>query len=194
MILYGEAPLLQKVLYLLRQASLEARGYFSEQSYADLPLPYLGPYRADILPDQPVLLAFEDNTTRRNLARRLRHPLAPALVAPSPGSVKTVGAGTIILGQATPSAQVDNLVLIEEEAQVGHRVQIGPFSFIGKAVIVESGVLIGGSVYIAAGAVIRSGVAVGTGAIVAPGAIVETDIPPFASVWGAPAQICPPGL
>lgn len=191
MILYGEASLLERLLPYIK---VPIEGYFGEQAYLGLPLPYLGPYQETIFPGKPVLLAFEDNTTRRNLAQRLRHPLASPIVASSYEKPKQVGASAILLGVVAASAQIGALVLVEEQAQVGPHVRIGPFSFIGKGALLESGAYLGASVYVAPKAVVCAGIKIGDGAIVAPGALVASDVPPFTYVQGSPAKPCPPSL
>lgn len=191
MILYGEVSLLER---LLPHIKAPVEGYFAEQAYLELPLPYLGPYQETIFPEKPVLLAFEDNTTRRNLAQRLRHPFATPIIASNYERPHQVGASAILLGIVAAFTQIGALVLVEEQAQVRPYAEIGPFSFIGKGALLESGACLGASVYIAPKAVICTGVKVGEGAIVAPGALVESDVPPFTYVQGSPAKPCPPTL
>ena len=81
------------------------------------------------------------------------------------------------------------------ECQVngGGSVKIGTAVIFGEKVTIESAqgpaVTIGDGAWIGDGASIRAGVSVGQGALVCSGSIVEADVPDYAVVEGAPAQV-----
>ena len=72
-------------------------------------------------------------------------------------------------------------------------VRIGTAVLFGEKVRIESArgraVAIGDGAWIGDGASIRPGVSVGRGALVCSGSVVDADVPDYAVVEGAPAQV-----
>jgi UDP-perosamine 4-acetyltransferase len=114
-----------------------------------------------------------------------RHP------ASAVASDLEAGAGTIILALAgvANAAALDEGVLVQQGAVVGHEATVGRFSVVNPNAAVSGCVRIGEGVMIGAQAVILEGLTIGDGARVGAGAVVTRDVPPGATVVGNPAHV-----
>lgn len=197
MILYGAGSFLQKVYETALSASELPTAYFTEpvEEIPSLPIPCMGPYSPEAYPGEGIFLAFLDNTIRRNLFRRVRHPLSKPLIHPlaqveAPAKIGAgafVGAGVHIAAGAT----VGPLVIIEEQARIEAGVEIAEGAYIGPHAQIEAGVQIGPYVYLGAGAVLTpmapaQALPIGEGSLIGPHARIQTPCPPFC--WVPPAK------
>ena len=64
-----------------------------------------------------------------------------------------------------------------------------PDAFMDGMPMTKGDIIIGSDVWIGTGAVILSGVTIGDGAIIAARSVVTKDMPPYAIVMGAPAEV-----
>ncbi len=197
MILYGAGPFLQKVYETALSASEFPTAYFTEpiEETPSLPIPFMGPYSSEVCPGEGIFLAFLDNTIRRNLFRRVRHPLSKPLIHPLAqveASAK-IGAGTFVGAdvQIGAEATIGPLVIIEEQARIGAGVEIAEGAYIGPHTQIETGVQIGPYVYLGAGAILTpmapaQVLPIGEGSLIGPHARIQTPCPPFC--WVPPAR------
>jgi serine O-acetyltransferase len=113
---------------------------------------------------------------------RLAHRLALANAQISIGDPGVVAAGVYIIhGQFV----ADGLV------EIGHGAVIGPFVTIGLRAGDVRGATIEPDVSIGTGAKVIGGVRIGAGAQIGANAVVVDDVPPGATVVGAPARVPP---
>jgi len=196
-ILYGAGPFLLKVYRTALAVGASPVAYFTEsiEETPLLPIPCLGSYDPGAYPEEKIFLAFLDNTIRRNLSRRLRHPLAEPLIHPSArveASAK-IGAGAFVGPnvQIGAGATIAPLVIIEEEAHIEAGVQIAEGAYIGPYAQIEAAVQIGPYVYLGAGASLTpmtpaQALSIGEGSLIGAHARIQTPCPPFC--WVPPAK------
>jgi len=197
-ILYGTGPFLRKVYETALAAGEVLTAYFTEplEETPPLPIPSIGPYNPEVHPDEAIFLSFLDGTIRRNLSRRLRHPLAGPLIHPSAqveNAVK-IGAGTFVGPgvQIGAEATIGPLVIIEEGARIEAGARIAEGAYIGPYAQIEAGVQIGPYVYVGAGAILApmapaQPLLIGEGSLIGPRARIQSPCLPFCCV--PPAKV-----
>ncbi len=201
MILYGAGPFLLRVYKTALATSEKVVGYFTEpiEPSPTLPIPHLEGYQPEIFPEVPVFLAFLDNTLRRNLFRRIRHPLAKALIHPSAEVAPSVsiGAGSFISPgvHIEAGAKVGPLVVIEEGAVIQADAIIEEGVFVGSFSRVAAGTRVGAYVYVGAGTILTpdppaSSLLIGEGTIIGAHMEVRKSCLPFS--WVLPGRTWPP--
>ncbi|MEO8070024.1 MAG: NeuD/PglB/VioB family sugar acetyltransferase [Acidobacteriota bacterium] len=140
------------------------------------------------------------STTRRGFIDAIRargfrfatvcHPSATISPRATIGAGTFVGAGVIIASQT----QVQEHVVINRGANVGHDVTIESFTTVGPGATMAGGVVIESGAYVGIGAVVRDHVRIGSGALVAAGALVVKSVPSRVMVIGAPARVVKEGV
>lgn len=194
MILYGGGDHALGLWEIIQLLELPFVGFFDD-GVGPFALPeeyHLGPYAAHIYPETPLLIAITDNTIRRNLSLRVRHPIASALVHPrayvSPSA--RLAPGVVVLPGAVvhSRAEIGPHVIINSGAVVEHFVRIGAFTHLSSRSVAGCRSEIGESCFIATGAIIAPNARVGEGCIVGAGSLVLHELPPFTKAWGVPAK------
>lgn len=197
MILYGAGPFLLRVYETALAASEKVVGYFTEsiEPSPTLPVPHLESYQPEILPEVPIFLAFLDNTLRRNLFRRIRHPLAKALIHPSAEVAPSVsiGAGSFVGPgvRIEAGAKIGPLVIIEEGAVIQAGAIIEEGAFVGSFSRVAAGTRVGAYAYVGARAILTpdhpaSSLLIGEGTIISSHMEVRKSCLPFS--WVLPGR------
>jgi UDP-3-O-[3-hydroxymyristoyl] glucosamine N-acyltransferase len=200
-ILYGAGPFLLRVYETALATSEKPVAYCTEpiEPSPELPIPHLETYQPEILPEVPVFLAFLDNTVRRNLFRRIRHPLAKALIHPSAEVAPSVsvGAGSFIGPgvRIEAGATVGPLVIIEEGAVIQAGAIIEEGAFVGSFSRVAAGTRVGAYAYVGAGTILTpdpppSSLLIGEGTIIGAHMEVRKSCLPFS--WVLPGRSWPP--
>ena len=190
MILYGTGDFLLKVYQTALAADHSPKACFIEplEPLPALPIPQLGTYDPHLYPDEPVFLAFLDNTHRRNLSRRLHHPLAPPIIHPTAQLHPSVhiGQGTFIgpFVCIEENTRIDALVIIEEGTIISPGVSVAEGTYIGPSCQIAAHTVIGAYVYIGAGAILQPAsqstpLYIGEGTIIGPGIRVSSSCPAF---------------
>jgi len=200
-ILYGAGPFLLRVYETALATSEKPLAYCTEpiEPSPTLPIPHLEGYQPEIFPEVPVFLAFLDNTFRRNILRRIRHPLAKALIHPSAEVAPSVsiGAGSFIGPgvRIEAGAKVGPLVIIEEGAVIQAGAIIEEGAFVGSSSWVAAGTRVGAYAYVGAGAILTpdpppSSLLIGEGTIIGAHMEVRKSCLPFS--WVLPDRTWPP--
>lgn len=194
MILYGGGDHALGLWEIIQLLELPFHGFFDDGSgpFA-LPSEYhLGPYDESVYPASPLLIAITDNTIRRNLALRVKHPIAPPLIHPkayvSPSA--RLGVGTVVLPQAAihSKAEIGAHAIINTGAVVEHFARIGNFSHLSSRSVVGCRGEVGDNCFVATGAIVAPGVRVGEGCVIGAGSVVLRNLEPFTKAWGVPAK------
>lgn len=194
MILYGGGDHALGLWEAIQLLGLPFEGFFDDGE-GPFVLPeafHLGPYNPQIHPDAPLLIAITDNTIRRNLALRVQHRIAPALIHPhayvSPSA--ELAAGVVVLPGAIihSRAEIGAHTIINSGAVVEHFVRIGAFTHLSSRSVAGCRSTIGDSCFIATGAIVAPGARVGEGCVVGAGSLVLHELPPFTKAWGVPAK------
>jgi len=200
-ILYGTGPFLLRIYETALATSEKPLAYCTEpiEPSPTLPIPHLEGYQPEIFPEVPVFLAFLDNTFRRNILRRIRHPLAKALIHPSAEVAPSVsiGAGSFIGPgvRIEAGAKVGPLVIIEEGAVIQAGAIIEEGAFVGSSSWVAAGTRVGAYAYVGAGAILTpdpppSSLLIGEGTIIGAHMEVRKSCLPFS--WLLPDRTWPP--
>lgn len=112
------------------------------------------------------------------------HPTAVMPRSASCGRSIFVSAGAVFGG----AVEIDDFVLVNRAASVGHHSAVGEFATIGPGATLASNCRIGPGAMIGTGAILAPGVKVGASARVSAGAVVLKDVPPGVTVLGNPAR------
>lgn len=114
----------------------------------------------------------------------LAHPTA--VVMPS----ASLGEGIVVMARVVVSAEarVDDLAILNTGAVVEHDNRIGPAAHIAPLAALAGNVRVGARTLIGVGSAIRPGISIGDDALVGAGSAVVSDVPPGATVGGAPAR------
>jgi len=193
-ILYGGGDHALAVWEILQLLKIPCEGFFDDgEGPFTLPAAlHLGPYSPEVLPSTPVLLAMTDNTVRRNLSLRVRHPIAPPVVHPRAyvSASASVGPGAVVLAGAVvhSRARVGAHTIVNTGAVVEHFAEVGSFCHLSPGVIVGCRSRVGGACFVGSGAIIVPKAAVGEGCVIGAGSLVLKDLPPFTRAWGHPAR------
>lgn len=193
MILYGGGDHALGLWELCQLAGIPCTGFFDDGE-GPFTLPgslWLGPYDPTRSPEEPLIIAITDNTIRRNLSLRVRHPIAPPLIHPrayvSPSA--ELEAGVVVLAGAVvhSQARIGAHTIINSGAIVEHFTEIGAFCHLSPGVIAACRSKVGDSCFIGSGAILVPNSQVGEGCIVGAGSLVLRELPPFTRAWGHPA-------
>lgn len=152
---------------------------------------WLGPYDPVRYPEEPLLIAITDNTIRRNLSLRIRHPIAPPLIHPRAyvSASAQLGPGVVVLAGAVvhSQARLGAHTIINSGAIVEHFAEIGAFCHLSPGVIAACRSKVGDSCFVGSGAILVPNSRVGEGCIIGAGSLVLGEIAPFTRAWGHPA-------
>jgi sugar O-acyltransferase (sialic acid O-acetyltransferase NeuD family) len=126
--------------------------------------------------------------------RRLRDLGARAYTAIHPGvdtAYVEAGEGCIlqegvILGAG---ARIGEQSLVSFGAIVAHESEIGECCFLSPGVCVNGRIRVGRGAFIGSGAIILPDVTIGAWSVVGAGSVVINDVPPYSTVFGAPARV-----
>ena len=194
MLVYGYGDHGRVVADCLLETKTPLTGIFDDDPVLksqSLPFPYLGSYKPDIHPTEPILLAIGDNQLRKNIARVIRHPtglLQHASVIRSASS--EVGEGSMLLHRAVLQAgcRLGRHCIVNTGVIVEHDCRLGDFVHLASGVVLSGRVFIGEGSLVGAGAVVLPGVKVGRNCVVGAGAVVVKDVEDGATVVGNPAR------
>ncbi|MCS7189758.1 MAG: NeuD/PglB/VioB family sugar acetyltransferase [Bacteroidia bacterium] len=194
MILYGGGDHALGLWEICQLRGIVVKGFFDdgEGPFALPKEAHLGAYDPTIYPEEPIIVAITDNTIRRNLSLRIKHPIAPPLVHPhayvAPSA--TLENGVVVLAGAVIHSQsyIGAHAIINSGAIVEHFARIGAFTHLSPGVIAACRSEVGEGCFIGTGAIIVPHVSVGEGCIVGAGSLVLHKLPPFTRAWGHPAK------
>ncbi|MCS7297622.1 MAG: acetyltransferase [Bacteroidia bacterium] len=194
MILYGGGDHALGLWEIIQLLGLPFEGFFDDGS-PPFALPedfYLGPYDPTLKPESPLLIAITDNTIRRNLSLRVKHPIAPPLIHPHAyvSASASVGKGSVILPGAVvhSRARIGIHVIINSGVVVEHFVQVGNYTHLSSRSVAGCRSEIGESCFIGTGSIVAPHAKVGEGCVIGAGSLVLREMPPFTKAWGVPAR------
>lgn len=202
MILYGTGDFLLKVYETALAAGHSPKACFIEplEPSPPLPIPHLGTYEPYLHSQEPIFLAFLDNTLRRNLSRRIHHPLARPVIHPQAQVHPSVciGPGTFIgpFVSIQEGTRIASLVIIEEGTLIGPGVSIAEGTYIGPSCQIAAHTSIQAYTYIGTGNILQSAsqsvsLYIGEGTIIGPGIRVFSSRPAFS--WITAEKFWPAG-
>ncbi|TDB63638.1 acetyltransferase [Arundinibacter roseus] len=194
MLLYGASGHAKVILSILKAMNQEVTGIFDDdpEKKEIHSIPVVGSYRADFLPNEPMIIAIGNNTIRRQLSGQIRHSFGTA-VHPS-AQIDTsaqISEGTVVMHGAIvqADARLGRHVILNTAATVDHDCVIGDFVHLAPGVTLCGSVSVGAHTLIGAGSVIAPNLTIGSRCLIASGSVVTTSIPDGAIVRGNPARI-----
>lgn len=142
-----------------------------------------------------LIFGFGDCRARLRLAELARskgfslataiHPHASIADGAALGAGVVVGAGAVI----DPDVTIEDNVLINPLALVGHGCTIEEGAYIAPGALLTGGVSVGRGAWIGVGAVVKQLVRIGRGSVIGAGAVVVSDIPDGVVAYGVPARV-----
>ena len=142
-----------------------------------------------------VVIGVGRNDARRDLAARIGELGYAFGVAVHPscqvGRDVTLGAGVVVMPNVVINngAQIGAHAILNTAATVDHDCQIGAFAHLAPGVHLAGNVVVGEGALLGVGASVIPGIHIGKSAVVGAGAVVVRDVPPGATVVGAPARV-----
>ncbi len=92
----------------------------------------------------------------------------------------------VILGAG---ARINAQCLVSFKVVVAHESEVGECCFLSPGVSINGRVRIGKGAFIGSGAIILPDVTIGAWSVVGAGSVVTNDVPPYSTVFGAPARV-----
>lgn len=149
----------------------------------------------DALLDRPAdhVIAIGDPQVRRRIAERIgEHAPAATVVDPSAtiGDDVEIAPGVIVHpgSVCTTNVRIGRHSHLNCGVVVSHDCRVGEFVSLSPGVLLNGDVVIEDGAFLGSAAVVLPGCRVGQGAIVGAGAVVRTDVDPYTTVVGVPAQ------
>lgn len=145
----------------------------------------------DIQPDDSVLIAVGDPTTRKAIAERISgKPASFFAQGVFQGHDVEIGEGAILCPQTmiTCRARIGRHFHANIYSYVAHDCVIGDFVTFAPRVNCNGNVTIGDGAYIGTGAMLKQGITIGEGAVIGMGAVVTKDVPAGETWVGNPAK------
>lgn len=177
---------------LLAQGTL-VKGFCALENTPVHSLPYLGPYRKELLNYEKLIIAIGDNTTRRSLAReepqnRFANAMHPSSIV---SSHALIGRGSMILHNCIvqANARIGDHVILNTASQVDHDCVIDDFVHIGPGTVLCGNVSVREGAFLGAGTTVLPGVTIGQWATVGAGSVVLHDVPDYGVAVGNPARL-----
>jgi len=139
------------------------------------------------------VIAIGDPQVRRRVAERIgSHAPAATIVDPSVrlGDDVELAPGVIAHPRSvcTTNIRIGHHSHLNCGVVVSHDCRVGDFVSLSPGVLLNGDVVVEDDAFLGSGAVVLPGCRVGQGAIVGAGAVVRTDVDPYTTVVGVPAQ------
>lgn len=203
--IYGAGGFGREMLLMVQQINdhkkkWNVQGFFDDgKSKGDLVdhLPILGGINElnAVNTSLSVVVAVADPVLRKQIVSKITNPKIefPVLIHPAAqiGSPENkfsrgtlITAGTIF----TIGIHLDEFVIINLSATIGHDVSIGAFGSIMPGCHISGNVKIGEGVLLGSGAVVLQGITIGNWTKVGAGAVVNKEVPTHVTVIGVPAK------
>lgn len=140
-----------------------------------------------------VVIAIADPRARKRIYSHSSHQyLFPNLIDPLVYVDSTVqlGKGIVICAgvKITVDVVLDDFVILNLNATIGHDVKMGPFCSVMPSANISGNVRMGEGVFVGSGATILQGLKIGDHAVIGAGAVVTKDVPPSVIAKGVPAR------
>ena len=128
-------------------------------------------------------------TVRKRMRTQIRSPIA-TIIHPSAVVLGIVAPGCVIAPNAViaPSATLDEHVLVNYNATVGHDTLIQTCSVVGPGSAIGGWCKLEACVYVGAGALVRERIIIQSGVTIGMGAVVIKNVPADTLVIGVPAK------
>lgn len=194
MLLCGGGGHAKVVLDCLLAANVPINGIFDNNPALKqvLGFPVIHTYQPGFSPNESLVIAVGNNTTRKRIAVTINHSFG-TVMHPSAliSAFATLGEGTVVFHQSVvqAGAQIGKHCIINTSASVDHDCVLEDFVHISPNATLSGNVTVGEGTHIGAGAVVIPGVTIGKWCVIGAGAVVIRHIPDFATAVGVPAKV-----
>jgi acetyltransferase EpsM len=194
MILYGASGHAKVVYDCLVDAGLQLKAVFDDREGQAVfhRIPVHHSYDPRLLPESRMLIAIGSNASRKEIASKVKHSFAAALVHPSALIARSafLHDGTVVIHGAIvqSSTQVGRHCILNTGCSVDHDCELSDFVHVGPGAHLCGGVRVGEGTLIGAGAIVIPNISIGSWCTVGAGAVVTESVPDNATVIGVPAR------
>lgn len=196
MFLYGASGHAKVIIDSLKAMGVLVSGLFDDNPEVKMLLDYpvFGPFDAERLGNNSLIVSVGVNTTRRNIVDKLPLDIAYGkAIHPSAivSGYASVGNGTVVMQGAIiqASAVVGAHCIINTGASVDHDCHVGDFVHVSPHATLCGNVSVGEGSWIAAGATIIPGIKIGKWCVIGAGSVVTKDIPDYSLAAGNRCKI-----
>jgi len=195
MLVYGTDSFAKIVRECANASGTDVKGFFSNNDNQELKLEnvsIIGPYSREVQPEEPVLIAVEDNLIRKTLVPGIGHKFASVI---HPHAILSryfsheegciIFQGVVIQAGTT----LGKHCIINTGVKLDYDCSIGDFVSIASGAIIGGDVSIGEGVAVGPGAIVSPKVKIGKWSVISAGAVVTEDVPEYVVVEGIPAKI-----
>lgn len=195
MYLYGASGHAKVVVDCLLELDLPISGIFDD--YSDLMslngIDVLGEYDAEEGIENQLIITVGDNMTRRKIAEKLKHKIAPAVVHPSAtvSRYSHLGDGSVVFHHSVVQSgtQIGKHCIINTASSIDHDCEIDDYAHISPKVTLCGKVKIAEGTHIGAGATVIPEVSIGKWCVVGAGAVITQNLPDYSLVVGVPGKV-----
>jgi len=138
-----------------------------------------------------VILAFEDNKTRKKMSRKIKAQILPIKGPRSHiSSYVHIGTGTILMPGTLVNShtEIGKQCILDDNSSVDHDCTLGDFVYIGQGSTICGNVRIGSGTFIGPACTILPDIEIGKNVIIKPGTLVNRNFPDNSIISGHPAR------
>ncbi len=192
--LYGAGGHAKVIIDILIAMHQKPAGIFDDFSNQDLlnGVPVMRYEPQHIGNNDKVLISIGDNTTRKEISRKMQYSFATAIHPKTCTShFSSTGEGSVIMqGVVLQSgAEIKKHCILNTSCSIDHDCVVNDFVHIAPGATLCGNVTIGEGTHVGAAAVIIPGVTIGKWCIIGAGSVVISNVPDNCAVAGNPARL-----
>jgi len=194
MLLYGASGHARVICSALESHNIPINGLFDDSPRISFLGEYkvLGPYNADLNPNEPIIISIGDNATRRSLSDKIKHQFGTCISASATCDRLTdIKEGTVVLHGAIiqRGAIIGKHVIVNTSSSIDHDCVVKDYVHISPGVTLCGAVEVGEGTHIGAGAIVIPNIKIGKWCVIGAGTVIVSDIPDNSWVVGVPGKV-----
>lgn len=149
-------------------------------------------YDKDILTEESIIIAIGDNISRKIIANEVTHNFGSAIhssAVVSPSAMLDEGVMIIHNAVVQANATIGKHTILNTSSVVEHDCSVGNYCHIAPKATLCGNVSIGEGTLLGAGSIVLPEVSIGKWCVIGAGSVVTKDIPDFSIALGNPALI-----
>jgi len=190
MILYGAGGHAKVVAEAIRASGKTINYIFDDAAISFSGIP-VGPYDAQKLPEEALILSIGNNEQRKLVSEHVRHPFGIAihpLCSLSEQAAFGVGSVAFQYTVIQPGVSIGKHCIINTAAIVEHDCSLENFIHIGPGSVLCGNVSIGEGSLVGANSTVLPNIKIGRWVVIGAGSVITTDIPDGAVIAGNPGK------